>query len=755
MIPETRSEQYLASIVGEDVGELPPPQSRIEHYLNAIAQNGIEPSSAGLITYDPDAAYPDGSIGEAVKNQALDKAQIEEKMAEVAGEWEETLDEGTIVAGSWYQNNGTVAAKTGYSRTDKLALNGAYAVKVNFTTENYRAHFFDSAKARINKVFSLVADQYFVCPSGAEYIGISADSTDMASIEITLLQRGAAYDAIDAKVSETQGVGNAGKLLYTNAGGVVGPHAFFSNSYEGYSANLFDRSRVTVGVDLTGAAKSGYASMDYFLPVYPGVKYCKSNTVAYQQYGYDEFFNVVTTTGVALDTTAKTLPDNVKYIRICWYWNEQAQREAGIFAGIDSFSGQIRMEYGENPNYYSVDAAFDRYLHSFGLLANRTPALAGDEGRYSGTEDIEQYSKLVHSTNGNLQIHDAAPGSPWAARGVKQYFSADYIEITKQTGSVGIYADPSDIGAEEGDTVYVGFLARTADGQAWSTILHNDAWDKWQTVRENVYFDGNIRAYEFSHVVEEGETSVRFCINDRSGLSFEFSNLYVRKATNLPYETLFIDPAREAVVKYILSENLKTKTLVAFGDSVTAAGKFLAAMKKRLPLGSLVNEGIGGSCFCYTDTTSASNFYNVVDTKQTDIESADIITVAYGTNDSNYIGKTTTIGAIAAPGSTFDLLTVYGAIQAGLEKIIGYNGSARIIMCIPATWIVHDYMDEIAKAIKDCAELYGCIVADLRQCGCNELTQDAMTADGLHPNDATGDLCGKILADAMGPIWML
>lgn len=67
MIPETRSEQYLASIVGEDVGELPPPQSRIEHYLNAIAQNSIQPSSAGLIDYNPDATYPDGSIGAAMQ----------------------------------------------------------------------------------------------------------------------------------------------------------------------------------------------------------------------------------------------------------------------------------------------------------------------------------------------------------------------------------------------------------------------------------------------------------------------------------------------------------------------------------------------------------------------------------------------------------------------------------------------------------------------------------------------------------------
>lgn len=71
MEPITRSEQYLASIIGEDV-VLPVPQSRIEHYLNLIAQNGISPSSAGLISYDPDADYPDGSLGAGMKAEAAE-----------------------------------------------------------------------------------------------------------------------------------------------------------------------------------------------------------------------------------------------------------------------------------------------------------------------------------------------------------------------------------------------------------------------------------------------------------------------------------------------------------------------------------------------------------------------------------------------------------------------------------------------------------------------------------------------------------
>ena len=81
MEPITRSEQYLASIIGEDV-VLPVPQSRIEHYLNLIAQNGISPSSAGLISYDPDADYPDGSLGAGMKAEAAEVDDLKSAIGE-------------------------------------------------------------------------------------------------------------------------------------------------------------------------------------------------------------------------------------------------------------------------------------------------------------------------------------------------------------------------------------------------------------------------------------------------------------------------------------------------------------------------------------------------------------------------------------------------------------------------------------------------------------------------------------------------
>lgn len=99
MIPETRSEQYLASIIGEEV-ELPVPQSRIEHYLNIIAQNGVAPSSAGLINYDPDASYPDGSIGKEVHELDGDVSELKSQIADLENRVVATWTKGLISAAS-------------------------------------------------------------------------------------------------------------------------------------------------------------------------------------------------------------------------------------------------------------------------------------------------------------------------------------------------------------------------------------------------------------------------------------------------------------------------------------------------------------------------------------------------------------------------------------------------------------------------------------------------------------------------------
>lgn len=104
MVPETRSELFLANIAGEE-NELPPPQSRIEHYLNAIAQAGtISGGSAGAVLYDPDASYPDGSVGAAMQEMddeitenAGDISQLKSQINEVESSYPQKTASGSIV----------------------------------------------------------------------------------------------------------------------------------------------------------------------------------------------------------------------------------------------------------------------------------------------------------------------------------------------------------------------------------------------------------------------------------------------------------------------------------------------------------------------------------------------------------------------------------------------------------------------------------------------------------------------------------
>lgn len=104
MIPETRSEIFLANIAGEQ-NELPAPQSRIEHYLNAIAQAGdIHGGSAGAVIYDKDASYPDGSVGAAmqemdgdISENTSDISQLKSQINEVEAGFPQKSAQGAIV----------------------------------------------------------------------------------------------------------------------------------------------------------------------------------------------------------------------------------------------------------------------------------------------------------------------------------------------------------------------------------------------------------------------------------------------------------------------------------------------------------------------------------------------------------------------------------------------------------------------------------------------------------------------------------
>ena len=153
MEPITRSEQYLASIIGEDV-VLPVPQSRIEHYLNLIAQNGISPSSAGLISYDPDADYPDGSLGAGMKAEAAEVADLKSELTDKVDCLSKTIETVTTDTQLAFPNvdknlsdQGELTTDANYSTTDFIDIEDAVGIyRTGTATKFYmwRYAFYDA-----------------------------------------------------------------------------------------------------------------------------------------------------------------------------------------------------------------------------------------------------------------------------------------------------------------------------------------------------------------------------------------------------------------------------------------------------------------------------------------------------------------------------------------------------------------------------------------------------------------------------------
>lgn len=178
MEPITRSEQYLASIIGEDV-VLPVPQSRIEHYLNLIAQNGISPSSAGLISYDPDADYPDGSLGAGMKAEAAEVNDLKSAINDVRSELDPItidgyirikpadMESGSFTSSGYVDDSTRCRAANHYIKARKgdivVGHKGTYGILVGITDDpNGTTTVFTSGWRSADFALEMPSDGYYV-----------------------------------------------------------------------------------------------------------------------------------------------------------------------------------------------------------------------------------------------------------------------------------------------------------------------------------------------------------------------------------------------------------------------------------------------------------------------------------------------------------------------------------------------------------------------------------------------------------------
>lgn len=217
------------------------------------------------------------------------------------------------------------------------------------------------------------------------------------------------------------------------------------------------------------------------------------------------------------------------------------------------------------------------------------------------------------------------------------------------------------------------------------------------------------------------------------------------------------------------------KKFVTFGDSITwydgnryinthiekgqLAKGYQSYMRERL--GCIIdNQGVSGYNMTEIWMNRISGF---------DFDKVDAVTITSGANDH----KNGILPGVVLPiGSTFDVNTYAGAIQASVEKIIIENPDAKIFLITPVQgWyneknttnvpgpynmemtISKDYVD----VMKEIGLLYGLPVCDLfNLTGINDLTRPTFIGDKetmpyyLHPTNKGYERMAEILIPFLG-----
>lgn len=137
-------------------------------------------------------------------------------------------------------------------------------------------------------------------------------------------------------------------------------------------------------------------------------------------------------------------------------------------------------------------------------------------------------------------------------------------------------------------------------------------------------------------------------------------------------------------------------------------------------------------------------------------EDADIWTIMGGLNDE-YLHSS--LGSLVDTGNTFDMTTVYGALQTIVEHILSLRTNPKLILIVP----MHSNRDrvetvptmaQIRQAIIDVGEYYGVPVLDLWSIsGINEYNmqreENPTTRDGVHPTELGTSMYAPKIAKAI------
>lgn len=212
--------------------------------------------------------------------------------------------------------------------------------------------------------------------------------------------------------------------------------------------------------------------------------------------------------------------------------------------------------------------------------------------------------------------------------------------------------------------------------------------------------------------------------------------------------------------------DLSHKNVIFLGDSVTEGGAadspdkiYHAVLKKLLRLGTVRNEGLGGTRIAAQTMPSSELSYDEDFNKRYDVmdKNADILFIFGGTNDFGH--------GDAEIGTESDdsVYTFYGALNALLAKAVKDFGKENVFVLTPMHRLGEDNLRGEGNKGKDClplsgyvqiikkqAEKFGVRLIDLykdERLNINVGDNKKYFADGLHPNNDGHKLLAEIIKE--------
>lgn len=223
-------------------------------------------------------------------------------------------------------------------------------------------------------------------------------------------------------------------------------------------------------------------------------------------------------------------------------------------------------------------------------------------------------------------------------------------------------------------------------------------------------------------------------------------------------------------IKTISTTNSKweNKTYISIGDSITWQDKhkyydsktiargYQTLLNEKINFKNIINCGINGATIAKSPHYPRSKS-NYIDGLTRNFATADLVTIASGTNDFRQNVPLGKLGSIN--DKSFDDTTFYGAYRKLIEHILTSKPTIKLILFTPlqrnnkpydlnyinsAGFKLIDYVD----AIENIGKLYNLPILDLYSTsGIEVFNLNQYTRDGLHPNDSGYELISKPILD--------